>query len=111
MPSSSSFVAFHHFKQLIIVYSLSKWMCACSHMNKGVCHIVALPFVLQSILRQTNNYGNSFIMQKYNLLKKPSKRNQSPSRHHNSITTLKFQTQASQNIILQKSSYKNRPST
>jgi hypothetical protein len=29
--------------------------------NKGVCHIVALPFTLKSILRQKKNYGNSII--------------------------------------------------
>jgi hypothetical protein len=27
-------------------------------VNKGVCHIVALPFTLKSILRQKKNYGN-----------------------------------------------------
>jgi hypothetical protein len=27
--------------------------------NKGVCHTVALPFALRSILRQKKNYGNS----------------------------------------------------
>jgi hypothetical protein len=33
-----------------------------------------------------------FTMQKYNLKRKsPSKRNQNPSRYHNSITNLKFQ--------------------
>jgi len=32
-----------------------------------------------------------FTMQKYNLQKKSSKGNQSPSRYHNSITNLKFQ--------------------
>jgi hypothetical protein len=32
-----------------------------------------------------------FIMQKYNLKKKSSKRNQNPSRYHNSKTNLKFQ--------------------
>ncbi len=42
---------------------------------------------------QKKNYGNSNIetMQKYNLLKKSSKRNQNPPRYHNSITNLKFQ--------------------
>jgi hypothetical protein len=34
-----------------------------------------------------------FSMQKYNL-QKSSKRNQNPSRYYNSITNLKFQTQA-----------------
>jgi hypothetical protein len=32
-----------------------------------------------------------FTMQKYNLQKTFSKRNQNPSRYHNSITNLKFQ--------------------
>jgi hypothetical protein len=32
-----------------------------------------------------------FTMQKYNLQKKSCKRNQNPSRYHNSITNLKFQ--------------------
>jgi hypothetical protein len=35
-----------------------------------------------------------FTMQKYNLKKKSSKRNQNPSRYHNSTTNPKFQTQA-----------------
>jgi hypothetical protein len=35
-----------------------------------------------------------FTMQKYNLEKNPLKRNQNPSRYHNSITNLKFSTQA-----------------
>jgi hypothetical protein len=35
-----------------------------------------------------------FTIQKYNLQKKVSKRNQNPSRYHNSITNLKFSTQA-----------------
>jgi hypothetical protein len=29
--------------------------------KQGVCHTVALPFTLKSILRQKNNYGNSNI--------------------------------------------------
>jgi hypothetical protein len=29
--------------------------------NNGVCHNVALPFTLKSILRQKKNYGNSNI--------------------------------------------------
>jgi hypothetical protein len=32
-----------------------------------------------------------FTMQKYNLQKKSSERNQNPSRYHNSITNLRFQ--------------------
>jgi hypothetical protein len=50
-------------------------------------------------------------MQKYNLQKNPLKENQNPSRYHNSIiTNLKFQHNP-QNIIFQKSSYENRPTT
>ncbi len=44
-----------------------------------------------------------------NLQEKSSARNQNPSRYYNSIkTNLKFR-QKIQNIIFQKSSYKNRP--
>jgi hypothetical protein len=45
-------------------------------------------------------------MQKYNLKKKSSKTNQTPSRYHNLSLIPSFNT--SQNIIFQKSSYKNR---
>jgi hypothetical protein len=42
--------------------------------KQGVCHTLALPFTLKSILRQKKNYGNTqiyFTMQKYiNLQKK-----------------------------------------
>ncbi len=48
-----------------------------------------------------------FTMQKYNLQKKSSKRNQNPSRDYNFVTNLEFNT--SQNIIFEKISYKNRP--
>jgi hypothetical protein len=50
--------------------------------HKGVCHTVALPFTLKSILRQNKNYGNSnnFTMQKHNLEKNPPKETQNPSR-------------------------------
>jgi dynactin complex subunit len=54
--------------------------------KQGVCHTVALPFTLKSILRQKKNYGNSNISPK-----KCSKRNQNPSKYYNSITNLKFQ--------------------
>jgi hypothetical protein len=54
---------------------------------------VALPFTLKSISRQNRNYGNSNISPCKNILffKKPSKRNQNPSRYYNSITELRFQ--------------------
>jgi hypothetical protein len=60
--------------------------------EQGVCHTVALPFTLKSILRQKKNYGNSNISPCKNIIfKKSSKRNQNPSKYHNSITNLKFQ--------------------
>jgi hypothetical protein len=75
--------------------------------QKGVCHTVALPFTLKSILRQKNNYGKFkyFTMQKYNLQKKnPLKE----TKILQDITTLwlisSFNT--SQNNIFQKSSVK-----
>jgi len=44
---------------------------------------------------QKKNYGNSNISPCKNIIfKKSSKRNQNPSRYYNSVTTLKFQTQA-----------------
>jgi len=57
---------------------------------------MALPFTLKSILRQKKNYGNSNISSSKNIVlkKKSFKRNQNPSRYHNSITILKFQHQA-----------------
>jgi len=48
-----------------------KWEISLSLNEQGVCHTVALPFTLKSILRQKKNYGNSNISQckKYNLQK------------------------------------------
>jgi hypothetical protein len=52
--------------------------------KQGVCHTVALPFTLKSILRQKKNYENSNISSCQNIsFKKPSKRNQNPSRYNN----------------------------
>jgi len=60
--------------------------------KQGVCHIVALPFTLKSILRQKKNYRNSNISPFKNLIfKKSTKRNQNPSIYYNSKTNLKFQ--------------------
>ncbi len=76
----------------------------------GVCHTVALPFILKSILWQKKNYGNLNISPCKNIIfKNSSRRNQNPSRYYNSITNLQFNT--SQNIIFQNPSYKNRPIT
>jgi hypothetical protein len=53
---------------------------------------MALPFALKSILRQKKNYENSNISPCKNIVfKKPSKRNQNPSKYYNSISNLKFQ--------------------
>jgi hypothetical protein len=54
---------------------------------------MALPFTFKKYLKAKEELWNFkyFIMQKYNLKKNPSKRNQNPSRYHNSITNLKFQ--------------------
>jgi hypothetical protein len=61
--------------------------------KQGVCHTVALSFTLKTILRPKKNYGNSNISPCKNIiLKKSSKRKQSPSRrYYNSITNFKFQ--------------------
>jgi hypothetical protein len=46
-------------------------------IQQGVCHTVALPFTLKSILRQKKNYGNSNISPCKNIIfKKSSQRNQ-----------------------------------
>jgi hypothetical protein len=77
--------------------------------TRGVSHTMALPFTLKSILRQKKNYKNPNISP-YPIFKKPSNRNQNPSRdYYNSIIkNLKFQHKPN-NIIFQKPSYKNRP--
>jgi hypothetical protein len=56
---------------------------------------MALPFTLKSILRQKKNDGNPNISPcKITIFKKKSsKRNQNPSRYHNSRTNLKLQHQ------------------
>jgi len=61
--------------------------------KQGVCHTVALPFILKNILTwQKKNYQNSNISPCKNIIfKKSSKRNQNSSRYHNSVTNLKFQ--------------------
>ncbi len=87
----------------------------CARYNlQGLCHTLALPFTLKSILRQKKNYENFkyFSMQKYNLQKiNPLKETKNPSRYHNSITNLKFLTQDKISFFKKKSSYKNRPTT
>jgi hypothetical protein len=54
---------------------------------------VALSFPWKNILKKKKNYENSNISPCKNIIfkKKFSKRNQTPSRYHNSITNPKFQ--------------------
>jgi hypothetical protein len=78
--------------------------------EQGVCHSVALPFTLKSILMQKKNYENSNISPCKKIIKKnPLKE----TKILQDITTLylisSFNT--SQNLIFQKSSHKNRPMT
>jgi hypothetical protein len=79
--------------------------------EQGVCHTVALPFTLKSIIMQKKNYEKLkyITMQKNNLKKKSLKE----TKILHDITTLypisSFNT--SQNLIFKKSSYKNRPMT
>jgi hypothetical protein len=73
--------------------------------------VVALPFTLKSILKAKEEELwklKYFTMQKYNLQKKSSKRIQNPSRYYNSIITNLSSFNTSQNIMFQKSSYKNK---
>jgi hypothetical protein len=73
---------------------------------------MALPFTFKSILRQKKNYGNSNISPCKNIIfKKCSETNQNPSRYYNSIINESQVSTQSQNIILQRSSYKNKPIT
>ncbi len=79
-------------------------------LKENVCHIVALPFTLKSILRQMKNDGNSNISPCQNIIFKkiPLKE----TKILQDIITLyklisSFNT--SQNIIFQKCSYKKRP--
>jgi len=67
--------------------------------RQEVCHTVALPFTLKSILRQKKNYGNSNISPCKNIIfKKILEKKPNPSRYHNSITNLKFQHKPKYNI-------------
>ncbi len=40
----------------------------CLYTPQGVCHIVALPFTVKSILRQKKNYGNSITSPRKNMM-------------------------------------------
>jgi hypothetical protein len=71
--------------------------------TRGVSHHVLAIYIKKYLKAKEELWKfKYFTMQKYNLKKKSSKRNQNPSRYHNSITNLNpFNT--SQNIL--KSSY------
>jgi len=73
-----------------------------------VCHTVTLPFTLKSILRQKKNYGNSNISpcKKCNFQKNPLK--ETKILQDNITLELISSFNTSQNIIFQKSSFKNR---
>ncbi len=62
--------------------------------KQGVCHTVALPFTTKKYLKAKRRIMKIQIIhqcKKYNLQKNSPKRNQNPSKCHNSITNLKFQ--------------------
>jgi len=74
--------------------------------------IMALPFKWKNILKQKKNYGNSNILQCKNIIFKKT----NPLKETKllqDITTLSLipSFYTSQNIIFQKSSHKNRPTT
>jgi hypothetical protein len=75
------------------------------------CVTMALPFTLKNILRQKNNYGNINISPCRNIIfkKNPLKE----TKLFQNITTLSLiaSFNTTQNIIFQKSSYKNRLTT
>jgi hypothetical protein len=63
---------------------------SCPKIWQGLCHTVALPFTLKSILREKKNSGNSNISPCRNIIfKQSSKGNQDPSSCYNSIMNLK----------------------
>ncbi len=75
-------------------------------VTRGVCHMVAMPFTLKSILRQTKNYENSNISPCENIIfkKNPPKE----TKILQDIITLQLISSfnTSQNITFQKSSHK-----
>ncbi len=64
--------------------------------KQWMCHTVALPFTLKNYLKAKGELWKLkyFTIQKYNLQKFLQKKNKNASRYYNSITNLKFQTQA-----------------
>jgi hypothetical protein len=82
----------------------------CDNTNKqGVCHTVASPFTLKSILRQRKTYGNSNISPCKNIIFKKNPLQETKILQDIITLELISSFNTSQNIIFQKSSYKNRP--
>ncbi len=79
-------------------------------VTRGVCHhTMALPFTLKSILRQKKKYANSNISSCQNIILKKTPLKE-PKILQDIITLeLISSLNTSQNIIFQKSSYKNKP--
>jgi hypothetical protein len=79
-------------------YQEAMWFSRPQHHNtkkhketRGVSYC-GLAIYIKKVSRQKKNYGNSNISPCKNIIfKKPSKRNQNPSRYYNSVTSLKFQ--------------------
>jgi hypothetical protein len=72
--------------------SYSSWM-KNTREQGVVCHTMASPFTLKSVLMQKEESWKfkCFTMQKHNLQQNPPKENKNPSTYHNFITNLKFQ--------------------
>jgi hypothetical protein len=87
-PKSFGHQSCNHQKQFVIALTIENFP-----SPSFWCVIMALPFTWKNILRQKKNYGNSKISPCKNVIfkKKSFKKNQTPSRYHNSITNPKFQ--------------------
>jgi hypothetical protein len=72
---------------------------------------MALPFALKCILRQKKNYGNSNISPYKNIIFKKNPLKETKFLQDSITLQLISSFDTSQNIISQKSSYKNRPTT
>jgi hypothetical protein len=79
----------------LVKYTYRVWSLEQHHKierKQGVCHTMALPVTLKSILRQKKNHGNSNISPCKNIIfKQSSKGIQNPSKYYDSVTYLKFQ--------------------
>jgi hypothetical protein len=75
--------------------------------KKGVCHTLGLPFILNSILRQKKNYGNSNISRHKNIIFRKNPPKETKILQDIIILQLISSFNTSQIIIFQKSSYEN----